>query len=49
MLIILGVIVKLDNNGEYCAKVWFDSSAIVINNVIYVEEGNENITGMITG
>lgn len=49
ILIILGSKVKLDRWGENSVNVWLDSSAILINNVISVEEGNENKIGTTTG
>lgn len=48
ILIIRGVKLKLDKNLEYCDKVWFDYSDILMNNVIYVDEGNENKIGTMT-
>lgn len=47
-MIILGVKVKFLNNEEYCVNVWLDYSEIVINSVISVEDGNENLTGIVT-
>lgn len=49
MSIILGVRVKLEKWGEYSAKVWLASSAIVMKKFISVEEGSENSMGMLIG
>ena len=49
MLMILGSKVKLDRCGENWASVWFDSSAILINKVISVDEGREKRIGTTTG
>ena len=49
ILMILGVILKLVKCSENCARLWVASSVIFINKVIYVDEGNENTIGILTG
>lgn len=49
MLMILGAKLKFEKCYEYWVSVWFDYSAIFINRVIWVDEGNENYIGTTTG